>query len=275
MPAACGSDPAIGRLNLGFAAAVLPVSATTITTDSAGLIAGEVEIPAGDIGVPGYRAMPAHGTAFPTVLVVQEIFGVHEHIKDVCRRLAKSGYLAIAPSLYERQGDVSGVQDVQELYAKVVMRVPDTQVLSDLDATVAWAEKNHGDTGRLAIAGFCWGGRIVWLYAAHSSNLKAGAAWYGRLTNPKTAAWPKHPIDVAADLKAPVIGFYGGQDTGIPLHTVEAMRDAIKAADKPAEIVVFPEAQHGFYADYRPNYNAAAATEAWKKMLEFFRQHGV
>jgi carboxymethylenebutenolidase len=274
-PAARGSDPAIGRLNPGFAAAVLPVSATTITTDSAGLIAGEVEIPAGDTRVPGYRAMPAQGTAFPTVLVVQEIFGVHEHIKDLCRRLAKSGYLAIAPSLYERQGDVSGIEDVQELYTKVVMHVPDAQVLSDLDATVAWAEKNHGDTGRLAITGFCWGGRIVWLYAAHSAKLKAGAAWYGRLTNPKTPVWPKHPVDIAADLKAPVIGFYGGQDTGIPLDTVEAMRDAIKAAHKPAEIIVYPEAQHGFCADYRPNYNAAAATDAWQKMLAFFRQHGV
>jgi carboxymethylenebutenolidase len=274
-PAARGSDSAIGRLNPGFAAAVLPVSATTITTDSAGLVAGEVEIPAGDIRVPGYRAMPAQGTAFPTVLVVQEIFGVHEHIKDVCRRLAKSGYLAIAPSLYERQGDVSGIEDVQELYTKVVMHVPDAQVISDLDATVAWAEKNHGNTGRLAITGFCWGGRIVWLYAAHSPKLKAAAAWYGRLTNPKTPAWPKHPIDIAGDLKAPVIGFYGGQDAGIPLDTVEAMRDAIKAAGKPAEIIVYPQAQHGFYADYRPNYNAAAATDAWEKMLAFFRQHGV
>jgi carboxymethylenebutenolidase len=274
-PATRGSDPVIARLHSGFAAAVLPVSATTITTDAAGLIAGEVEIPAGDIGIPGYRAMPAQGAAFPTVLVVQEIFGIHEHIKDLCRRLAKSGYLAIAPSLYERQGDVAGMQDVQELYAKVVSQVPDAQVMSDLDATAAWAEKNHGNTNRLAITGFCWGGRIVWLYAAHSAKLKAGAAWYGRLTNPKTPVWPKHPVDIAADLKAPVIGFYGGQDAGIPLDTVEMMRDAIKAANKPSEIIVYPQAQHGFNADYRPSYDAAAATDAWKKMLAFFRQHGV
>ncbi len=258
-PAMRGSDPAIGRLHPGFA----------------GLIAGEIEIPAGDIGIPGYRAMPAQGAAFPVVLVVQEIFGVHEHIEDLCRRLAKSGYLAIAPSLYERQGDVSGMQDIQELYAKVVSHVPDAQVLSDLDATVAWAEKNRGNTSRLAITGFCWGGRIVWLYAAQSAKLKAGAAWYGRLTNPRTALQPKHPIDVAADLKAPVIGFYGGQDAGIPLDTVEAMRHAVTAGNKPAEIIVYPEAQHGFNADYRPNYNAAAAADAWKKMLAFFQQHGV
>jgi carboxymethylenebutenolidase len=274
-PAMRGSDPVIARLHPGFAAAVLPVSATTITTDSAGLDAGEVEIPSGDIRMPAYRARPAQGTAFPTVLVVQEIFGIHEHIRDLCRRLAKSGYLAIAPSLYERQGDVTGMTDVQELYAKVVARVPDAQVLSDLDATVAWAEKNHGDTGRLAITGFCWGGRIVWLYAAHSSKLKAGAAWYGRLTNPKTEQWPKHPVDIAGDLKAPVIGFYGGKDAGIPLDTVEMMRDAIKAAHKPAEIIVYQDAQHGFNADYRPMYDPSDATDAWKKMLEFFRQHGV
>jgi carboxymethylenebutenolidase len=274
-PASRENHAAINRLPLGFAAAVVPVSATTISTDTAGLIAGEVEIPTGDVRIPGYRAMPAQGTAFPTVLVVQEIFGVHEHIKDLCRRLAKNGYLAIAPSLYERQGDVSGMQDVQELYAKVVSRVPDAQVLSDLDATVAWAEKNQGNTGRLAITGFCWGGRIVWLYAAHSAKVKAGAAWYGRLANPKTPLQPKHPVDVAAELKAPVIGFYGGQDAGIPLDTVEAMRDAIQAAKKPSEIIVYPEAQHGFNADYRPNYNAAAATDAWEKMLAFFQQHGV
>lgn len=266
---------AITTLAAGFAAGVQPVSAETITTDTNGLVAGEVKIPVSDGEIPAYRAMPDQKGPFATVLVVQEIFGVHEHIKDVCRRLAKSGYLAIAPSLYERQGDVSGIEDVQELYAKVVTRVPDVQVIADLDATVAWAGKNHGNAGRLAITGFCWGGRIVWLYAAHSPKLKAAAAWYGRLTNPKTPAWPKHPVDIAADLRAPVIGFYGGQDAGIPLDTVEAMRDAIKAASKPAEIIVYPQAQHGFYADYRPNYNAAAAADAWKKMLEFFRQHGV
>ena len=167
------------------------------------------------------------------------------------------------------------MSDVQELYAKVVSHVPDSQVLSDLDATVAWAEKHDGKAGRLAITGFCWGGRIVWLYAAHSTRLKAGAAWYGRLTNPRTPQWPKHPVDIAADLKAPVIGFYGGKDAGIPLDTVELMRDALKAAGKPVEIIVYPEAQHGFNADYRPMYDAAAATDAWKKMLAFFQQHGV
>jgi carboxymethylenebutenolidase len=274
-PAARESDLVPARLHDGFAAAVLPVSAAVVTTDLSGLIAGEIEIPAGDIRMPAYRAMPASGAAFPTVLVIQEIFGIHEHIKDLCRRLVKSGYLAIAPSLYHRQGDASSIPNVQELVGKVVSRVPDAQVLSDLDATANWAEKNHGIAGRLAATGFCWGGRIVWLYAAHSARLKAGAAWYGRLTNPKTALQPQHPVDIAANLKAPVIGFYGGLDAGIPLHTVELMRDAIRTAHKSAEIIVYPQAQHGFNADYRPNYDASAAADAWKKMLAFFQQQGL
>jgi carboxymethylenebutenolidase len=265
--------PQQSRLPQGFAAAVLPITAATITTDTNGLIAGEVEIPAGDLRIPAYRAKPASGAAFPTILVVQEIFGIHEHIKDLCRRLAKSGYLAVAPYLYEREGDVSGLESIEEI-RKVVSRVPDAQVMRDLDATVDWASKDGGDTSRLAAAGFCWGGRIVWLYAAHSTQLKAGAAWYGRLAGATTVLQPKHPVDVAKDLKAPVIGLYGGRDAGIPLDTVEQMRMALQAAQKPDQINVYPEAEHGFNADYRPSYDPVSARDAWAKTLTFFRQHG-
>jgi carboxymethylenebutenolidase len=192
--------PQLSRLPQGFAAAVLPITAATITTNSDGLTAGEVDIPTGDLRIPAYRAKPAAGTSFPTILVVQEIFGIHEHIKDLCRRLAKSGYLAVAPYLYEREGDVSGLEAIEEI-RKVVSRVPDAQVMRDLDATVDWTSKDGGDTSRLAATGFCWGGRIVWLYAAHSSRLKAGAAWYGRLAGPTTELQPKNPVDIASDLK--------------------------------------------------------------------------
>jgi carboxymethylenebutenolidase len=250
----------------------MPITATAISTDTNGLIAGEVEIPSGDVNMPSYRAKPEKGTLFPVVLVVQEIFGIHEHIKDLCRRLAKQGYLAVAPYLYSRQGEVAHLEGIQEIYGKVVSHVPDAQVLNDLDATVEWASKDGGDTSRLVATGFCWGGRIVWLYAAHSSNLKAGAAWYGRLAGPTSELQPKNAVDVAKDLKAPVIGFYGGKDAGIPIEHVEQMRFAIEAAHKPAEIHVYPEAQHGFNADYRPSYDPAASKDAWAKMLAFFKE---
>jgi carboxymethylenebutenolidase len=259
----------------GFAAAVLPITAATITTDSAGLITGEVEIPTGDLRIPAYRACPAQGESFPTILVVQEIFGIHEHIKDLCRRFAKLGYLAVAPYLYKREGEVAGLEGIPEIYAKVVSKVPDAQVMSDLDATVAWAEKNHGNTQRLAATGFCWGGRIVWLYAAHSVSLKAGAAWYGRLAGATNPLQPRNPVDVASDLKAPVIGLYGGKDAGISTESVGQMQALLEAADQPSEIHVFPHAQHGFNADYRPSYDPAAAKDAWAKMLAFFHEHGV
>lgn len=266
--------PQTSRLPQGFAAAVLPIAASTINTDTHGLIAGEVEIPTGDVRIPAYRAKPALGAAFPTVLVVQEIFGIHEHIKDLCRRLAKDGYFAVAPYLYERQGEVAGMNDIQELYAKVVSRVPDAQVMRDLDATVEWSTTDGGDTNRLTATGFCWGGRAVWLYAAHSPKLKAGAAWYGRLASPATELQPRSPVDIANDLKAPVIGFYGGQDAGIPLAHVEQMRSALAAARQPDNIHVYPQAQHGFNADYRPSYDSVAAKDAWAKMLAFFQARG-
>jgi carboxymethylenebutenolidase len=265
----------VTSLAAGFALAVRPVAAETITTDTQGLEAGEVKIKTADGEMPAYRARPAQGDKLPTVLVVQEIFGVHEHIKDICRRLAKAGYLAIAPELYARQGDVADLTNIQEIIGKVVSKVPDAQVMSDLDATVAYAATDHGDTDRLAVTGFCWGGRIVWLYSAHSPKLKAGVAWYGRLVGQADPLHPKHPTELAADLKAPVLGLYGAKDKGIPLDTIEAMRTAIKAAGKPSEIHVYENAEHGFHADYRPSYNKEAAEDGWKRMLEWFKKNGV
>ncbi|MBI4445212.1 MAG: dienelactone hydrolase family protein [Acidobacteria bacterium] len=264
------------NLAVGFALAVRPISAQTITTDMGGLVAGEVKIPVADGEIPAYRSMPAAGGPFPVVLVVQEIFGVHEHIKDVTRRLAKVGFLAVAPELFARQGDTSQMTDFNDILTKVVSKVPDAQVMGDLDSTAAWAGwTGKGDLTRLSITGFCWGGRIVWLYAAHNPRLKAGVAWYGRLIGDSTPLQPRHPVDLAATLKAPVLGLYGGADAGIPLETVERMRKAAAdAGKKDVEIVVFPEAPHGFYADYRPSYRKDAAQEAWKRLHEWLKKHG-
>jgi len=265
----------VTTLATGFALAVQPVSAQTITTDTKGLIAGEVKIPVAGGTIPAYRAMPETGKTFPVVLVVQEIFGVHEHIKDICRRFAKLGHLAIAPEMYSREGDVSKLTNINEIISKVVSKVPDAQVMADLDATVAWAKRSSkGDTNKLAITGFCWGGRIVWLYSAHSRQLKAGVAWYGRLVGSPEELHPKHPVDVAAQLKAPVLGLYGGKDTGIPQDTVEKMRVAIKAAGGKSEIVVYPDAGHGFNADYRPGYDKTAAEDGMRRLKEWFKKYG-
>jgi carboxymethylenebutenolidase len=265
----------VTALSSGFALAVQPVSAQTITTDAQGLEAGEVTLGRGYDSFPAYRAMPAKGDSFPVVLVVQEIFGVHEHIKDICRRLGKAGYLAIAPELFARQGDVSKLKDVNEILEKVVAKVPDEQVMKDLDTTVAWAAQNKGDTKKLAITGFCYGGRIVWLYAAHNPDLKAGAAWYGRVMGAPNKVQPKHPIDLVKEIKAPVLGLYGGKDQGIPVSDVEDMRGQLKAANNASEIVIYPEAPHGFNADYRPSYRKEAAEDGWKRMLEWFKKNGV
>lgn len=266
----------VSKLAVGFAMAVHPAGAQTITTDTKGLTAGEVQIPMADGKmIPAYRARPSGGGRFPTVLVVQEIFGVHEHIKDVCRRLAKSGYMAVATEMFARQGDVSKIQNVQEIIDTVVSKVPDSQVMSDLDSTAAWAGKNGGSPERLAITGFCWGGRIVWMYSAHNSKLMAGAAWYGRLEGKKNAMTPKNPLDYAGGFKAPVIGFYGGKDTGIPLASIERMRASLNVVDDPSQIIVYPQAQHGFNADYRPSYKKDDAEDAWKKMLAWFKMYGV
>jgi carboxymethylenebutenolidase len=264
----------VTALGSGFALAVRPVAAATITTDDRGLDAGPVKVATKEGEIPAYRAQPTGKKGAPVVLVVQEIFGVHEHIKDLCRRLAKRGYLAIAPELYARQGDVSKLTDMKDIRA-VVSKVPDAQVLGDLDATVAWAKKAGGNAGKLAITGFCWGGRIAWLYAAHNAGLKAGAAWYGRLVGDHTPLQPKFPVDVAADLKAPVLGLYGGKDQGITQESVEQMRKALTAAHQPSEIHVYPEAGHAFLADYRPSYVKEAAEDGWKRMLDWFTKHGV
>ncbi len=265
----------VGSLAAGFALAVQPISAETIKTGSEGLTAGEVKIPVGDASIPGYRAMPSKGGPFPVVLVVQEIFGVHEHIKDVCRRFARLGYFAIAPELYYRQGDVSKLKSIDEI-RPIVAKVPDQQVMADLDATVEFAkESGKGDVAKLGITGFCWGGRIVWLYAAHSKQLKAGVAWYGRLVGEPSANNPKHPVNIAADLNAPVLGLYGGKDQGIPLESVEQMRTALEGAKVDAQIVVYPDSPHAFFADYRPSYKEDDAKDAWQKLQAWFKQHGV
>jgi carboxymethylenebutenolidase len=266
---------ATATLATGFALAVQPIYAQVITTDAKGLIAGAVKIPVQDGEIPAYRAVPATGRNFPVVLVIQEIFGVHEHIQDVCRRFAKLGYLAIAPELFARQGDVSKLSNIDEI-RKVVAKVPDAQVLSDLDATIDWAVKSaKGNADRLAITGFCWGGRITWLYSAHNPKVKAGVAWYGRLVGNSTELTPRHPVDIAPNLKVPVLGLYGGKDTGIPLETVEQIRDRLKSSSSKSEIVVYPDAPHAFFADYRPSYREKEAKDGWKRLQAWFKQHGM
>lgn len=268
-------DLITGSLTAGFALAVQPVCAQTIIkTDTTGLVAGEVKFKAADgVEIPAYRAMPETGKDFPVVLVVQEIFGVHEHIKDVCRRFAKIGAFAIAPELYFRQGSVAD-KPMNEIFP-IVQKVPDKQVMSDLDAAVAYAKSTgKAHASKLGITGFCWGGRIVWLYSAHSKNLKAGVAWYGRLVGQSNELQPTYPLDVAAKLNAPVLGLYGGKDRGIPLDSVDKMNAALKAANKPSEVHVYPNADHGFHADYRPSYNKEDATDGWKRLQEWFKKHG-
>ena len=271
-------DLATALLPQGFAKIVQPVASTVITTDDKGLVAGEVRMQTMTGPVPAYRALPDRNGKFPLVLVVQEIFGVHEHIKDVCRRLAKLGYFAISVELYHRQGDVSKMTDNQEIFAKVVNHVPDSQVMSDLDASVVYAESTgKADTSRLGITGFCWGGRITWTYCVHNPRVKAGVAWYGRLVAPQKAPLqPAYPVELAPHLKVPVLGLYGGADASIPVENVEQMRAALKAAGNTiSEITVYDGAPHAFYADYRPNYRKEAAEDGWKRMQAWFKKHGV
>ncbi len=268
-----------GTVGSGFAAAVLPVMAQSVVkTDSTGLVAGEVTIPVGDFRMPAYRAMPANRPDAPVVLVISEIFGVHEYIADVARRFAKAGYCAIAPELFVRQGDATSYGEIAKLIAEVISKVPDGQVMGDLDATVAWAKAQGADTGKLAVTGFCWGGRITWLYAAHNPGVKAGVAWYGRLVGQTSALSPAHPVDVAGRLAGPVLGLYGEKDTGIPLDSVEAMKKALaagSAAARKSEFVIYPDAPHAFHADYRPSFRKEAAENGWKRALAWFKAHGV
>lgn len=263
----------------GFAAAVLPVTAqTVIKTDSVGLLTGEVMIGVGDFKLPAYRAAPLDRVNPPVVLVVSEVFGVHEYIADVARRLAKQGYFAVAPELFVRQGDPGAYGEIGKLLSEVIAKVPDAQVMADLDATMAWAAGQGADTSKLGITGFCWGGRIAWLYAAHNPGVKAAVAWYGRLTGPRTALNPFNPVDLAAKLQAPVLGLYGGQDSGIPLEAVDRMKAALALgsdAAKRSSLVVYPEAPHAFHADYRSSYRQDAAGDAWQRCLAWLKIQGV
>ena len=266
----------VTALGAGFALATQPVMAqTAIKTDPAGLTAGEIKVATADGEMVAYRAQPASGGNFPVILVVSEIFGVHEYIADVCRRFAKLGYQAIAPELFARVGDPRKLTNVQEIISTIVAKVPDAGVMSDLDACVAWAGKNGGDTARLGITGFCWGGRITWLYALHNPKIKAGVAWYGRVNSPVTEQTPRHPIQFAAEVKPPVLGLYGGKDQGIPQTDVDAMNEALKKAGGKSMIHVYPDAPHAFHADYRPSYRQAEAEDGWQRMQQWFKANGL
>jgi carboxymethylenebutenolidase len=264
-------------LAAGFALSVRPaLGQSVIQTATDGLVAGDITIKAPDgVQVKAYWVQPAGKGPFPTVLVVQEIFGLHEYIRDTCRRLARQGYQAIAPNVFQRQGDPSRVASVPEILATIVSRVPDAQVMRDLDTCADWAAANGGDPARLGITGFCWGGRISWLYAAHNPNLKAAVAWYGRLTGTASEMTPKHPMDLVGALQAPVLGLYGAKDQGIPVSDVDDMREELAKAGKKAEFVIYPEAGHAFHADYRPSYRADDAADGWKRLLAWFRANGV
>ncbi|RQY42415.1 carboxymethylenebutenolidase [Burkholderia stagnalis] len=262
-----------------FAAAVLPVSAQTIATDSAGLDVDTVEIRSGDASVPAYRAQPKDKTNLPVVIVIHEIFAVHAHIADICRRFAKLGYLAIAPDLFARQGDVSKYQTIQDLVANVVSKVPDRQVSEDLDVTVAWAGKNGGDLSRLGVVGFCWGGRQSWLYAEHNPHVRAAVAWYGFVEGTTDEMTPFNPVDHADTLKVPVLGLYGAKDANITQASLAAMRERIAKSDsklaRESQIVVYDDAGHAFFADYRPSYVKGDAEDSWKRALAWFHRYGV
>ena len=269
-------------LGVGYAATALPIMAqTAIKTSADGLRTGETTFEVNGFQVPVYFAAPAGKTNLPVVLVIQEIFGVHEYIADTCRRFAKAGYLAVAPECFARQGDPTQYAEMGKLIAEVVSKVPDAQVMADLDGAVKWAGANGGNVSKVAITGFCWGGRITWLYAAHGP-VKAGVAWYGRLVGTPSALTPTHPLDVAASLKAPVLGLYGGQDGGIPLTTVNQMKDALaeaaaqgnKAAGR-SEFTVYRDAPHAFHADYRPSYRKEPAEDGFKRALAWFKANGV
>jgi carboxymethylenebutenolidase len=271
----------LGSLSAGFAASVAPTGALlaqTITTDANGLDAGEIKIKTADGDVPGYYAKPAGKSNCATVLVIQEIFGVHEHIRDVCRRFAKAGFMAVAPEMFARQGDVSKMTNVAEIISTVVAKVPDAQVMSDLDATVQWAASNGGSADKLGITGFCWGGRITWMYSAHNPKIKSGVAWYGRLTGPQNAMNPSHPQLIAHKLNGPVLGLYGGADSGIPQDTIEEMKTRLALADKAglaSEFVVYPDTPHAFHADYRPSYRKGPADDGWLKCVAWFKKNGL
>lgn len=263
-------------LMTGLTLATSSVEAQVIRTDAEGIEASEVKIPAADGPMPGYRAMPKGEGPFPIILVIEEIFGVHDYIKDICRRLAKVGYCAVAPELYARQGDLSTMTDAKVIIRDIISKTPDAQWIADLDAAASWAvSASHGDPSRIGTMGWCRGGRGVWLYAAHRKDLKAGVAWYGPVGGERTEIQPRTATDLAAELNAPLLCLYGGADTGIPVAAVEAARDKAKAAGKSVELVVYPDAPHGFHADYRPSYHEADAKDGWARALAFLKSHGV
>ncbi|CAN7721552.1 dienelactone hydrolase family protein [Pseudoduganella sp. LjRoot289] len=264
-------------LGAGFAAAAMPVVAQNVVkTDSEGLTAGTVTITVNGTAVPVYRAQPAGKTGLPVILVISEIFGVHEHIADVVRRFAKQGYLALAPDLFVRQGDATSQPSQAELMKNIIAKTPDSDVMADLDAAVAWARANGGSTDKLGVTGFCWGGRQAWLYAAHNPNVKAGVAWYGRVVGEKTPINPAHPIDLAAQIKAPMLGLYGAKDSGIPVESLDKMKAALAAAGNTrSTFVVYPNSGHAFHADYRPSYVEADAKDGFARALAWFKANGV
>jgi carboxymethylenebutenolidase len=259
----------------GFTLATQRVEAQEIHTDTTGLDAGETQVPVPGGSLPAYFARPAKGTHFPIILVNEEIFGVHEHIKDLCRRLAKAGYLAVATEYYARIGDLSKMTDVKQIISDVISKEPDAQYMADLDSTLDWAGRNKGDIHRVGVTGFCRGGRQTWLYAAHNPHLKAAVAWYGPLLGDKTAIQPATAMDYADQIKCPLLGLYGGQDQGISVDSVKAAEAKAKAAHKTVDIVIYPDAPHGFNADYRPSYRKDAAEDGWKRMLAWFKKYGV
>ena len=258
----------------GYTLAAGPVRADVIKTDTNGLTAGDTKIKVADGDMPGYFARPNGVSNPPVVLVAMEIFGLHEYIKDVTRRLAKLGAFAVAPDYYFRKGDLTAITDIPRLMPLVNSK-PDAELLSDLDSTVAWAKSQGGDTGRLGIVGFCRGGRTVWEYAAHSGALKAGVAFYGSLVDPANPAWPKSPLQLVPEMKAPVLGLYGEADAGIPVAQIEQMKAALAAGGKTAEFKIYPGAPHGFHADYRASYRKEAAEDAWNQMQAWFRKNKV
>ena len=263
-------------LGTGFAVAALPVVAqNVIRTDATGLVSGTILVKIGGQDVPVYAAQPEGKTGLPVILVISEIFGVHEHIADMARRFAKQGYLALAPDLFVRQGDATKAPSMPELMKNIVGKTPDAQVMSDLDAIVDWARQNGGDTARLGITGFCWGGRITWLYAAHNPAVKAGVAWYGRLVGDSTPITPQHPVDIAPMLKAPILGLYGAKDTGISQESIATMKAALAKGTSKSEFVVYPDSGHAFNADYRPSYVAADARDGYARCLAWFKANGV
>lgn len=257
----------------GFTLAVRPLSAETIITPADGLDAGMVELK-GTLGaLPAYRAKPKGTGKAPVIVVIHEIFAVHEHIKDICRRLAKLGYYAIAPDLFARFGDATKITDFKILINDFAAKVSDDQAMADVDAAVSFAKADGGDTGRLGITGFCWGGRITWLYAEHSAELKAAVAWYGKVAGDPTPNQPKSVIERAQDLKASVLGLYGAADTGIPVASLDALKAA--ATGKTVQFVIYPDTPHAFFADYRQSYTPHSAEDGWKQMQAWFKEHGV